>query len=88
MYAIGKEFLLVIKVKINIIYTTHAKKKSISPRTFLWMSNIYIIEKLSTIETIQKIAWQKLTLLSLLMIITLIIRKQHLLYHRMTLGIQ
>ena len=34
MYTIGKEFLLVIKVKISIVFTIQEKKKSISSGTF------------------------------------------------------
>ena len=66
MYTLGKEFLLVIKVKISIVFTIHAQENSISPETFLGMSNIDIIEKPSaTIVTTRKMTRQKLTMLSL-----------------------
>ena len=54
-----------MKVKISIVFTIYVKEKSISPKTFLLMSKIFIIEKPSTIGTTRKMTWQKLTILSL-----------------------
>lgn len=35
MYALGKEFLLAIKVKISIVFTIYIEKKSILPKISL-----------------------------------------------------
>lgn len=54
MYALGTEFEWVIKVKISILFTIYEQRKSLSPGTFVEMSNIYIINKPSKFGTTRK----------------------------------
>ena len=66
MYALGKEYLLVIKEKINIESIIYAQERFTLLMISLLMSNICIRKKRLMTGNIQKMTGQKLRMLSLL----------------------